>query len=231
MAIEQLRECNWVLIPGTLCTEDVFIPFLDELEVSEDKRISIKLDRPNVHDYETLLKEESKDAVVCGFSLGAIVAAHNAAVLNAKRIVLFGLNPLPDRPQNRDVRLSMEQSVMAFGGSYGLEKHVPEIQAMKVGGVKDKILSMADRSSAYIQAQTQLALTRPDALSSLSAARTTVMLLTGSNDSMTPPNLAEELTKKLTTCCFASLSGLGHYALLEDPKRCAHSYLELESRL
>lgn len=229
MATDDLRNRDWLLLPGTLCTPDVFSGLLDTLGVPGARRRSVVLRYPSVEDYAAEVTDAARDAVLCGFSLGAIVAAHLADRLAAARLVLFGLNPHADDPEKAAGRHELERDVRAHGGAHALARRLPEPHGPDPGGVRAAILAMAEKASADIGAQTQLALTRGGALGALSRANCPVFCLTGGDDAMAPPTLGQAAAGAAPQGRFRLLPGLGHYALLEDPAACAEAVLALEA--
>lgn len=225
MATNALREKPWILLPGTLCNADVFDPFLDFVGVEKALRHHIVLKHAQPEDYlPELQKFVSTDAVVCGFSLGAIVAAHLADRVDASQLLLFGLNPYADDPAKAAGRLDMEAAVRAEGGRTALESRLPPIHGPSPSLAREHILCMADKVDEYIGAQTALALNRPGAMNALAAASCPIRLLTGSNDSSAPFELAQAAAKVAVDGQALMLDGLGHYALVEDPELCYENF-------
>lgn len=224
MGIDRLEGRLWVLLPGTLCTGAVFDAFLNVLDVPLDARKTIEIAHPNVEDYEEAMAScVGSETIVCGFSLGAIVAAHVADRLKAAQIVLFGLNPHADDPGKRDARLSLARDVSERGGAAALDARMPILKGPHPDRAREKILSMADETAHLIAAQTALALTRPGAMAALSRTRCRVTMLTGEQDQAVPPALAQEAARAAPRGRAVALRELGHYALLEDPVACARA--------
>lgn len=231
MAIEDLRERDWLLLPGTLCTAEVFTGFLDALEVPRARRITVTLRHPAVEDYADFLADRSRGAVLCGFSLGAIVAAHLADRCEAALIVLFGLNPFADDPAKAPGRRQLARDVASIGGARALMPGLPSLGGPAPETARATILAMADAAAGHISAQTSLALTRPGALEALSRACAPVLVMTGSEDRMAPVTQGQAAADAAPLGRFTQLPGLGHYALLEDPMVCARAFLKLEKAL
>ncbi|SMX50811.1 alpha/beta fold hydrolase [Maliponia aquimaris] len=229
MAIEDLRSRNWVLLPGTLCTGAIFDGFLDVLGVPVTRRHSVELRQPTVDAYESLLNTRAKGAVLCGFSLGAIVAAHLADRRSPARIILFGLNPYPDDPRKAVARHALARDVVTTGGAAALRPRLPALHGPAPDRVRVALLAMANASASDIAAQTQLALTRPGALAALSGAQAPVMVLTGGEDDSAPVAQGQAAAQAAPMGQFADLPGLGHYALLEGPEACANALVRLEA--
>lgn len=224
MGIDPSDGRPWVLLPGTLCTGAVFDAFLDALDVPIASRHFVDLQYPQVEDYTDILANMvGPDAIVCGFSLGAIAAAHLADRLDAAEIVLFGLNPRADDPAKRCGRLELARDVATIGGRAALASRLPPLAGRDPNHARAFVLSMADDAQHFIEAQTALALDRPGALSALASAACPVTMLTGTGDQQAPLSLAQEAASAAPNGCVVALEGLGHYALVEDPTSCARA--------
>ncbi|WP_416915433.1 MAG: alpha/beta fold hydrolase [Roseicyclus sp.] len=222
MGIEPGDDRPWILLPGTLCTGAVFDPFLDALGVPAGSRHVIELGQPEIADYLAPLLALSHDrAVICGFSLGAIVAAHLVDCLPAAQCLFFGLNPRPDDPVKRQGRLDLAADVDRLGGIAALESRLPSLAGPDPDGGRARILAMAGLAARHVHAQTRLALERPGAFHALSRAGMPITLLTGTRDEQAPLTLAQEAVAAAPMAKLAPLEGLGHYALVEDPRACA----------
>lgn len=230
MAIDALIHADWVLLPGTLCTAAIFEPMLDDLGIPEARRHAVELNAPDVNDYG-FLGGMCRDAVVCGFSLGAIVAAHHAHQVDARRLLLFGLNPLADDPARAQGRRALADAVAQQGGSSALGPNLPEFAGPDPAAVRRKVLEMAQQTGNLIAAHTDLALSRPGALPALRKARCPVHVVTGTHDALAPPSLGRQAADAAPLGQFRALDPLGHYALLEDAAACANAVRDMEVTL
>lgn len=221
MATNDLSNRPWLLLPGTLCTTAVFDGFLAALGVGGRTRSHVTLDRPKLADYQSDFDRLHADTIICGFSLGAIVAAHFADQITANRMILFGINPYPDDPAKAPARHALAQDVKQRGGAAALETRLSDVSGPNPAATRALICQMAEHTSPHIAAQTQLALTRPGALPALAQAQMPVLAATGTQDHAAPPAQARAAAEAAPSGQFAALDGLGHFALLEDPKACA----------
>lgn len=222
MAIDPADGRPWILLPGTLCTGVVFGGFLDALGVPQAARHVVNLSRPRTDDYlDALTLRSNPSAIICGFSLGAIVAAHLLDRVAAAEFLLFGLNPLPDDPAKREGRIALASDVDMVGGATALAARIGPLAGPYPGFARACILAMADHSASQIGAQTQLALGRPGALPAFARAQSPVTMLTGDMDTQAPIALAQAAAEAAPQGRVVTLVGLGHYALIEDPKACA----------
>lgn len=216
-----LSNRPWLLLPGTLCTGAVFEGFLNALGVGPAQRQVVALDRASVDDYQPVFDGLPEDTIVCGFSLGAIVAAHYADKMTARHLVLFGVNPLADDPAKAQSRHDLATDVIRFGGAAALKARELEVHGPTPDLTRDMIYEMANVSANMIEAQTQLALSRPGALPALSRACMPVISLTGSLDRSAPIAQGQVAAQSAPDGKFHALAGLGHFALIEDPHACA----------
>lgn len=223
MGIRDLLERPWLLLPGTLCTGAVFDPFLDALGVTDIDRRYVELGRPDVEGFGDIFEQVTSDTVVCGFSLGAIVAAHAANQMTPHSLILFGLNPFADDPGKAEGRQALSQDVQRLGGATALCERSPDVYGPAPDKTRDAILAMADETAHLIDAQTRLALTRPGALPALAQCNATVLCLTGSRDAAAPPTQGRTAAQSAPNGRFYELEGLGHFAIMEAPETCANA--------
>lgn len=223
MDIEALRTSRWILLPGTLCNASVFDPFLDILQVAQSHRIELLLDKPAVEDYQEFFQNDSQPGdIVCGFSLGAIVAAHHAHRLeNAAVLILFGVNPHYDDPARKVGRIALQDDVHSQGGRAALQHRLSALNGRAADVALTRILEMAEQTAGLIDAQTALALTRPGALDVLQDCRVPVYAISGERDEQASPEYASIVANAAPRGQHHLIEGLGHYALLEDPAACA----------
>ena len=126
MDTDSMISKQWFLLPGTLCTDEVFLPFLNALGVSQSQRTVIPIRYQSVDEYERHLTQDvPSGSVVCGFSLGASVAAHLANRLDVDLMLLFGVNPHADDPEKYQLRRDLEGDVLAHGGRKAMSAFPP----------------------------------------------------------------------------------------------------------
>jgi pimeloyl-ACP methyl ester carboxylesterase len=226
MDTNDLSKRPWVLLGGTLCTEVVFEGLLDTMKVPTSHRRHVPLNQPKIEDYDPIFRDLPHETVVCGFSLGAIVAAHYADRMSAHRLILFGVNPFADDPANAENRHGLARDVTSVGGAAALFARAPEVFGPTPDQTRAMIYQMADTAADIIGAQTRLAITRPGAVPALARANMPVLALTGSNDKSAPPNFGKAAAQAAPDGQFVALEGLGHFALLEDPIACATAIIQ-----
>jgi len=218
-----LKTSRWILLPGTLCNASVFNPLLDALQVPQEQRIELLLTKPAVEDYQSYFEHDINSGdVICGFSLGAIVAAHHAHIINnASALILFGINPHQDNPCKTDGRIALQNDVHSQGARAALQSRMPALNGPTPDKALAQILIMAEQTAEHIDAHTALALTRPGAFDSLRACKAPVYALTGDRDQQAPSEYASAAANTAPHGHCKLLEGLGHYAMIEDPATCA----------
>lgn len=214
-----MEEGRWILLPGTLCTGAVFTPMLDALGIAPERRTVVVMDRPRVEDYRAVLSAAGPQDVICGFSLGAIAAAHNLDRAGGRAAVLIACNPRADPPDRRPGRLELSARVAAgdtrAAMAAGWERAVAPARRSDTA-LKDAITTMAVESADLIAAQTELALSRPGAAAAIASSQMPVLFVTGTDDVVTPPDLAREAATN-GDHALAIIPGAGHFLPLERP--------------
>ena len=233
MDILSLQTSRWILLPGTLCTSAVFDSFLDTLNVPTNLRHAKELSAPKVDDYQSFFKDDvSEGDIICGFSLGAIVAAHHANVVpSTTKMVLFGINPLPDDKTKASARYELQTDVNNLGGRLAMKNRLPNLCGLNPEKVRTRILNMAEKSSINIAAQTSLAISRPGAETALRSSHIPILALCGTNDDQVAPQLNAIVAKMAAKGQSSLLPSLGHYALLEDPEACANAVKNMMQKI
>jgi pimeloyl-ACP methyl ester carboxylesterase len=216
---------KWVLVPGTLCTGRVFDPLLDELGVKRGDRYVITPDAPDVRDYDARLREAVKGGeIICGFSLGALILAHNLEALkHAQAVVLLASNPFPDPPANRASREAVRDRILAGGARGWVIENWAAMSTSSREDLRDFVASMAEETAELIPAQSELAASRPGARDDLAKTDLPLIFVTGSADRLTPSNLLSTLVEDAKDAQLHRVEGLGHFALIEAPDQVARA--------
>ena len=164
---------QWVLVPGTLCTPEVFGPLLDQMGVPGENRRHIVADAPTTGEYDARLRSAvTGGEIVCGFSLGSLILARNLGALeNAKAVVLLAANPLRDGEGNRANREAVRDRVLAGGARDWIVENWAAMSTDRGEKLKSFVASMAEDTSGLIVAQTELAASRPGAEKALLETR------------------------------------------------------------
>lgn len=216
---------HWVLIPGTLCTPQVFAPMLAHLGVPATRRTFIQPDAPRVADYAARLRDcVIGGEIVCGFSLGALIAMHNLdALRRARAIILLAANPHPDPPANYAARVAVRDRILAGRAADWVSEGWNRMSSSRDPDLRARVIAMATATAQLIPAQTELAASRPSAVEALRETDLPLLFVTGAEDRLTPPDALREPAHAAQNAELRVLNGLGHFALLEDPAGIAQT--------
>ena len=219
---------KWVLVPGTLCTGRVFDPILTQLRVNPGDCRVVSVDMPDVRDYEDRLRTTvSAGDIVCGFSLGALVLAHNLDALGAAcAVVLLASNPFPDPPGKRTNRETVRDRVMQGDAQGWIVDNWALMSSSRRTDLREFVASMAVETAHLIEAQTELALSRPGAEDQLANTDLPLVFVTGAEDRLTPAEPLQGIVAENPSAHLSVLNGLGHFALIEAPDRVAAAIRE-----
>ncbi|MEO1745147.1 MAG: alpha/beta hydrolase [Pseudomonadota bacterium] len=217
------RGTKWLLAPGTLCTPRVFDPMLEYLAPDDRDRDFITLDAPHVEDFHDRLQAQvTTEHIVCGFSLGSIMLAHNLDALhNARAAVLVACNPFADRMENRTNREAIRDRVLAGDARGWVQDNWVSMAANGSDALMDFVATMAMESAPLIPNQTELAASRPGAVEALLESDVPLLFVTGSQDQLTPAAPLAAIVRDARQASLQVVEGLGHFALTEDPYRVA----------
>ena len=216
---------RWVMVPGTLCTADVFAPLLGCLGVAAGRCQFVVPDAPRVEDYDARLRAAvTGGEIVCGFSLGALILAHNLdALARAKAVVLLASNPFPDPAGNRAGREALRDRILRGGARDWVVESWCNMSTTPDPALRDTVAAMAEACMHLIAAQTELAASRPGAADGLARCDLPLVFITGAEDRLPPPDPIRNIASQAPRADLRVLAGLGHFALLEAPERVARA--------
>ena len=223
-----------VCLPGLLCTPDLFDPVLEA--VGQGHAMAI----PPLDDFERLIARLAdsvrEPTVLLGMSMGSYLALALAQRVpqHVAGLILIGTTAAADTPKGAALR----GKIAAWAGREGI--------AALAGTIADSMLSQARRQDPALRAQIlrmaesqglqtfadhQQALAgRPDQTAGLGAIGCPVLVLTGAEDAVTPPDAGRAVAQGVVEGRFVLLDGIGHMPVLECPDLvAAHTREFLES--
>ena len=221
-----------VLLPGTLCDERVFTPMLACLQKSIPGLTGhvLIIDRYSTMAelVEEILRRAPERFALLGFSLGGIAALALAAKApeRVRGLALLDSTALPvPQAQVADRRAQVAQA-RQLGLRLYLEQHLwpAYVAAACLGNtaLRDQLQQMAaSLGIEALQTQTELALRRPDARTSLASLTMPALVLAGEEDRLCPPEGQRALVAALPNATLAMVPGAGHFALMEKPDTVA----------
>ncbi|GGR03528.1 alpha/beta fold hydrolase [Deinococcus ruber] len=148
-----------------------------------------------------------------GFSLGAIVAFEVLRLAPERVAQLTLISANPHAPSAAQLHLWEEQQERVQAGEFGTL-----IAELSSGPHRQQLLEMAQQTGPQVfLEQLQLLRSRPDSRPTLSSWTGPLTLLTGQDDTVTPPHLSEEMKALAPQADLRIVPGAGHYLPLDAP--------------
>jgi pimeloyl-ACP methyl ester carboxylesterase len=190
--------------------------------------------RPAVAD---LTRDDSLDAMaqraldsvpgrfaLCGLSMGgyAALALLRLAPQRVSRLCLMDTSARPDTPG----QIRRRRGLMALTQGHRFRGVTPRLlpQLLHPDRLSDtqlcaEIVAMADRvgRDAFLRQQRAI-LQRPDSRPELARIGVSTLVVAGSHDAVTPPDLAEEMAERIPGAALRIIPGAGHLPSLEAPQ-------------
>jgi pimeloyl-ACP methyl ester carboxylesterase len=170
-----------------------------------------------------VLAENPGDLVLCGASMGGIIAMEVArqAPQRVKGLALLGTTA---RPETDDMRRLRADAITLFeSGRMGdvLQANVPLAFApanASNAALVNAYLEMIGRAGAQqLVRQNRAIMGRPDARAHLGALRCPVLVVCGESDQLTPPECSREIAALVPHSELIMLPQCGHMLTMEDP--------------
>ena len=214
-----------VLIPGLACDGAMWRHQLDALPAHHQTRVTdVHMRHGTIQAMaRALLDELPGDLILCGASMGGIVAmeAIRQAPQRIKGLALLGTNA---RPETDDVRKLRQLAVTLFESGRAAEvlrANVPlafhasrSSDAVLVRTYLDLVLRAGVRQ---LVDQNRAIMARPDARVHLPSITCPVLVLCGDSDQLTPPECSQEIATLVPRARLVLLPECGHMLTMERP--------------
>ena len=185
----------------------------------------------------TLLREHPGDLILCGASMGGIIAMQ-AAHQAGNRIRGLALLGTSARPETDDMRALRETAIGFFAsGRAGevLRANVPlafhASRAHDAALVQSYIDFVLEAGAEQLIRQNRAIMSRPDARKTLPDLTCPVLVMWGDSDQLTPPEVNREIAALLPQCEAVELPQCGHMLTMEQPERVNALILQWLQRL
>jgi pimeloyl-ACP methyl ester carboxylesterase len=213
-----------LLLPGTLCDVRVFA------SIVPSNRPAIAVDLTGADDIATLadavLAKAPERFIAMGFSLGGIVALELAAraLDRVAAMVLIGTTARDVPAAGHAARRAQAESAT---DPLALIDEALWPGYVHPDRINDRALHEIVRAMARdcppetFRRQTEIALSRVDSRSRLAGYTVPVLILSGEDDVVAPPETQAELAAGLPNAQIETIPGAGHLVPLEQPNVCA----------
>ncbi|WP_326534997.1 alpha/beta fold hydrolase [Pseudorhodoferax sp.] len=228
-----------ILIPGLACDAGLWHDQLPALPARWNASVTDVAQRSQgiAEMAERLLAEHAGPLVLCGASMGGMVAMEAArqAPARVRGLALLGTSARPDTPDMRTLR---EQAITLFEAGradevlranvvFAFDRRHPELKALAA-----RYLEMVLRVGAdQLIRQNRAVIGRPDARTHLHALRCPVLVVSGEADSLTPPECAREIAALAPGAELHLLPLCGHMLTMEQPAAVNALLLDWLARL
>lgn len=228
-----------ILIPGLACDAELWQDQLAALPGHWHAAVTDVTEHSHgiAEMAERLLAEHTGPLVLCGASMGGMVAmaAARLAPQRVRGLALLGTSARPDTPELLRLR---EQAISLFEAGRTeevLRANVPFAFDRSHPALKDlaaRYLAMVMRAGAeQLVRQNRAVMARPDARPHLPALRCPVLVVTGVSDSLTPPDCAREIAALVPHAELHLLPRCGHILTMEQPAAVNALLLDWLARL
>ena len=170
-----------------------------------------------------LLREHDGELVLCGTSMGGMVALEVArqAPERIRGLALLGTSA---RPETEDMRVLREQAITLFEAGRLLEVLQPNLamafhpDRARDTALLDSYLEFVTRAgAAQLIAQNRAVMARPDARRHLSTVACPALVLCGDSDLLSPPACSAEIAAQIPRARLHLVPRCGHMLTMERP--------------
>ncbi len=172
----------------------------------------------------TLLAEHPGDLLLCGASMGGMVAMEAArqAPQRVRGLALLGTTARPETPAMQALR---EAAIVLFEQGRLAEVIEPNVafafhpdNANKPALVQAYLDFVLGAGAQQLVAQNRAVIARPDARVHLPRLQCPVLVLCGEADQLTPPECSREIAALAPRSRLVMLAGSGHMLTMEQPQ-------------
>ncbi|MGE5246049.1 MAG: alpha/beta fold hydrolase [Betaproteobacteria bacterium] len=165
-----------------------------------------------------------EEAVIGGLSMGGYVtfALFRLAPRYFRGMVLADTRPQADSAEVADGRRQMQKLVRAEGASAVADAMLPRLLGVTTRRERPELEQHVRRlietgSAQAIGGALEAMMSRPDSTPLLGTIRCPVLVVTGAEDMITPPSVAEDMHRAIPGAELAIVAAAGHLSSLEQP--------------
>jgi pimeloyl-ACP methyl ester carboxylesterase len=218
------RSTHLVLVPGLLCTEDLFVEQIALLR----GEVAITVANHARHDTmsaiaQAVLATAPNRFALCGLSMGGYIAFEmvRQAPDRIERLALLDTTALSDTPERTEWRLKL--IAMAQSGEFKSVRDALWPLFVHPARRDDAALQRAvfkmmdDTGPETFIRQQKAIMSRLDSRSSLGAIRCPTLVLVGNEDSLTPVSAARTIADGIAGSKLDIVQDCGHLSTMERP--------------
>ncbi len=211
-----------VCLPGLLCTAEVFTDVLQRVDLPAEV-----MELPDREDFCSIASDIAAElpdrAVLVGMSMGSYLCLEIARrePERVAGLVLIGCTAETDSDEaaamrGKVVKWARREGLDALSGTICAGMLSPQNRAK--APLRQQVARMAYAQGLEVFAHHQAALAaRPDNSAALSEITCPALVVTGANDTVTPPHAGRALAEGLANGRFVEIENAGHLVVLERP--------------
>jgi pimeloyl-ACP methyl ester carboxylesterase len=213
-----------LLLPGLAADARMWQAQLQALQAFGPQVTDVHQRQPTIAAMASaLLAEHAGELVLCGASMGGMVAMEAArqAPGRVKGLALLGTSA---RPETDDMRALREAAIELFAQDRVAEVIEPNVafafhprQAADTALVSAYLGFVMDAGAQQLIAQNRAVITRPDARAHLPGLRCPTLVMCGDADQLTPPECSQEIAALVPHAHLVMLPECGHMLTMEQP--------------
>ena len=214
-----------MLVPGLLCTADLYADQLKGLADVADMRVARHTGHASMAGIaEELLASAPEKFAIAGLSMGGYVVFEvlRRAPERVLKIALLDTAARPDTPERSEGR----RKLIELGRGYGMAPVQKALMGNLIHASRQNDKALVDRVvqmavdtgfDAFVRQQEAL-MTRPDSRPFLKEIKAPARIRVGDGDMLTPPDLAQEMHAGIAGSRLVTVPGSGHLSTMEKPE-------------
>ncbi len=214
-----------LLIPGLASDAVMWKHQLDVLPPQHHAQVTDVHARHDTIDAmaQALLREYPGELILCGASMGGIVAMEvvRQAPQRIRGLALLGTNA---RPETDDIRRLREAAIIFFENGRAqevLRANLPlafhASRARDTGLVNTYLNFVLAAGAEQLVRQNRAIMARPDARQHLAYVTCPVLVMCGDSDQLTPPECSREIAELVPQARLVMVPQCGHMLTMEQP--------------
>jgi len=212
-----------VLVPGLLCTAEVFAPQIVALWPYGPVTVASTLDGNTIAELAaSIIAAAPPKFALVGLSMGGYICLEivRQAQERVIKLALLDTSARPDTPE----QILQRRALVAEARSHGYEKVlVPALNAILHPAHRTALEAVNLRMARTIGVdglarQSEAASARIDSRPSLSAISVPTLVLVGDSDPLTPVHLSQEIAAAIPNSRLVVVPEYGHGSTLEQPE-------------
>lgn len=215
---------NAVFVPGLLCTGELYAPQIEVLTTLDAFVGDHKSDDTMGDIARNILEGAPEKFVLIGLSMGGYISFEimRQAGTRVQALILLDTGARPDDPAKAEQRKALVDLARDEGIDPVVDELTPHFLAERHHGRDDLriiVRRMAHDTGAMAFARQQAAImSRPDSRPTLSDIVCPTLVIVGEEDTLTPPELAQEIADGIGDAKLEVIPECGHLATLEQPE-------------